>query len=207
MNRSEVTLLARKLMSQHGVGHIPFKLTGGKRQLGVCRFHPRDHRGVAGPAKEIGLSSYWIQVLEPSEVEDIILHEIAHAKAGHAAGHSMTWRLVARSIGANGDRCHTPTDAQRARMNALVPHAWVGTCPRGHTREMHRAPTSVRTCALCSPKFNMAHLFTYTNNGVPVPESAMPEKYRLSLAQVRAGRGTTVRRKRKTRTLEDMFSF
>lgn len=42
---------------------------------------------------------------EPAAVRDTILHEIAHALAGHAAGHGPVWKGVCRRIGARPVRC------------------------------------------------------------------------------------------------------
>src|SRR5688572_8898033 len=38
---------------------------------------------------------------------NVILHEVAHALAGHAAGHGPAWMSIARRIGCDGRRCHS----------------------------------------------------------------------------------------------------
>ena len=59
-------------------------------RLGACRFR---HHVI------------WISrthALEGSEEQllDTVLHEIAHAIAGHEAGHGLLWKATARRIGA-----------------------------------------------------------------------------------------------------------
>lgn len=39
-----------------------------------------------------------------AHVKDTVLHEIAHALAGHEAKHGPVWQKIAKEIGANGQR-------------------------------------------------------------------------------------------------------
>lgn len=41
-----------------------------------------------------------------TEAHDVILHEVAHALAGPAAGHGPGWGRVAAAVGARPERCH-----------------------------------------------------------------------------------------------------
>jgi predicted SprT family Zn-dependent metalloprotease len=69
------------------------------RALGVCRFK-------GGKPFEIVLSHNAFQhEANVSEFRDTVLHEIAHAIAGHKAGHGPAWKMVARMIGAKPQRC------------------------------------------------------------------------------------------------------
>src|SRR5688572_29391529 len=130
MNKSEAENLARSLMAQHGLSHLPFKFDRAKNTLGSCGFSMKGNDKANATPTHISLSAHWIQVLTRDEATEIIKHEIAHAKAGYTAGHGLAWKREARALGIADNRCHTPTPAQRARMdNEIAPHAWVGTCP------------------------------------------------------------------------------
>lgn len=61
-----------------------------KKTLGRC-FHYR---------KLIEISYDYAQSADQKEVEDTILHEIAHALAGPEAGHGPIWKRWARELGA-----------------------------------------------------------------------------------------------------------
>lgn len=170
MDQRKARQLAVALMHKHGVGHIMFEWTRAKKALGHTKF-------LGETPIIIGLSTYWVERLSEPEVTDTILHEIAHAKAGRAAGHSFEWKRVAREVGAKPDRC--------ARVNIPQDHLWTGQCPAGHGGlGMHRAPGRVRSCNKCSPGFNVDHLIAWSKNGVPVPHNQMPGKYALEYARI-----------------------
>ena len=97
MKTADALTLAQKLVAQHGFGHLDVTISKSKRALGRCFF-------MLGKPVRIDLSSYWVNHLNEHEVRDTILHEIAHAIAGHEAGHGATWKAAARQVGANPNR-------------------------------------------------------------------------------------------------------
>ena len=82
--------MARRLMDEHGLTGWTLAFVEAKRRLGDCHF--RHH--------VIRISR--AHALEGSEeqIRDTVLHEIAHAIAGHEAGHGPLWKVTARRIGA-----------------------------------------------------------------------------------------------------------
>jgi hypothetical protein len=69
--------------------------------LGVCRFK-------GGKPYEIVLSfAAYKHDENRGGLRNTMLHEIAHAIAGHAAGHGPVWRAAARKVGATPERCGT----------------------------------------------------------------------------------------------------
>ena len=98
MDWNDAATLARTLMNEHGLELVPFQFNNRKRSAGTTFFQ-------YGKVLRIELSR---PVVDPNPLElvrDTILHEIAHALVGHAAGHSWVWKLKAREIGANTERC------------------------------------------------------------------------------------------------------
>ena len=158
---------ANRLVGAHGLDGWRVELDMAKRRAGVCRFE----------AKVIGLSAPLARLHGEDEVRDTILHEIAHALTGPAAGHGPAWRAVALRIGCSSRRC-VPADAPR------VPGAWVGVCSRGHTTERHRRPERVMTCARCSPTFALEHLLEWTRHGRP---GSLHPNYHAELRALLAG--------------------
>ena len=82
--------MARLLMDEHGLTGWTLTFGEARKRLGACRFR---HHVI------------WISrthALEGSEEQllDTVLHEIAHAIAGHEAGHGLLWKATARRIGA-----------------------------------------------------------------------------------------------------------
>ena len=82
--------MARRLMDEHGLTGWTLAFVEAKRRLGDCHFRNRVIRISRTHA------------LEGSEeqIRDTMLHEIAHAIAGHEAGHGPLWKVTARRIGA-----------------------------------------------------------------------------------------------------------
>lgn len=93
--------------------HLPnsgwkFQWDNAKRRLGYCRFGP----------KIISLSRTLVLETTLEQIEDTILHEIAHVMAGYRAGHGWQWKRVARSIGCSAERCHNVTTKTGAKYEA-----------------------------------------------------------------------------------------
>lgn len=129
--------LAIQLMTQHGLldKGWSFEFDNAKRRFGVCRFR----------SKRIGLSKPLTLANEVEQVRDTILHEIAHAIAGHAAGHGPEWKSVCVQIGAKPERCYTEEDTT---LIAGKYRAVCGGC--GKTYDRHkRVPRGRRQACLC----------------------------------------------------------
>ena len=92
-------VMAKKLLRDHDLDHLDLEFGNSKTALGTCVFNR-----ITGEPKRITISKRWIPYLTPDETKDTILHEIAHAIAGHKAGHGPKWRKVARNIGAKPER-------------------------------------------------------------------------------------------------------
>jgi predicted SprT family Zn-dependent metalloprotease len=148
MDLASAVELAERLVAEHGLTGWQVRLDHARRRAGVCHFGPRT----------IGLSAPITRITDEDAVRDTILHEIAHALAGPRHGHDAHWRRVARQIGCSGERC-VAADAP------AVETPWVGVCAAGHQVGRHRRPERVMTCSQCSPRFDLAHVFTWTHRG------------------------------------------
>lgn len=104
---------ARLLMDRHGLSAWQFSFSNKKTIYGEC-FYDNQH---------IQLSRHYVMSVDVSEamIDDVILHEIAHALAGHAAGHGPEWKAVARNIGCSAERC--------SPVMVKTPGEFVITCP------------------------------------------------------------------------------
>jgi predicted SprT family Zn-dependent metalloprotease len=140
-----VVRLAEELLAQHLPGGVwSFAFDSAKRRAGACDYSRR----------RITVSRYLAAKADEDDVRQILLHEIAHALAGHAAAHGARWRTVARGLGYTGERLHTgPIADERA--------PWVGTCTAGHVHYRFRRPTSPLSCGLCARRFSRAALITW----------------------------------------------
>lgn len=163
--------LAEHLLEVHGLEGWSVEYDSAKRRAGVCRFHTRT----------LGLSAPLTALHGEGEVRDTILHEIAHALVGPRHGHDAVWRRAAVAIGCSGERC-VPADAPR------VEPAWLGVCPAGHSTGRHRRPERVMSCSRCSPRFDLAHVLSWTHHGRP---AAMHPNYEAELARIRSGEPAT----------------
>ena len=132
---ADVEALARGLFGRHqaqsGLGtRWTFGFDLSTTRAGVCRY--RDRR--------IDLSvSYCLRATRP-DIENTLLHEIAHAIVGAEHGHDAVWRAKAREIGCTAERCHQVTHTL-AR--------WVGECGCGRRWFRQRLSRRLRHGAIC----------------------------------------------------------
>jgi hypothetical protein len=187
MRLSEAQTLARTLMDKHGLSHVPFEWSRAKTILGSCIYRRATKEVLA-----IKLSMHYTLLLPEAEIREVILHEIAHALTpGH--NHDIYWKLEARRLGIQGDRCATPS-------NIPGGEPWVGTCPKGHTTKMHRAPGRVRSCGKCAPGvFKKENVYEWRKNGRKVTSAQISAKYHAEWEHIFLGKPmvrTTKRRKR-----------
>lgn len=173
MDLSAARTLGLTLLAEHGLTQWRLEFDRAKRRAGICRYDRRT----------IGLSGPLTRIHSETEVRDTLLHEIAHALAGPRAGHGPRWQAIARRIGCSGERCVSPESPR-------VPGAWVGTCPAGHTSELHRRPERVRSCSTCTPgRFSPEHILEWTHHGRP---AVMHPNYLAELEAIRTGRPVLV---------------
>lgn len=126
-----------------------FALDNAKRRAGLCDY---THR-------RISVSRYLTARYDDDANHQTLLHEVAHAVAGSAAGHGPEWKRTARRLGYVGGTTHSGETATE-----LAP--WVGVCPAGHIAYRHRRPTRDTSCMRCAPHFDRRHLFTWTRREI-----------------------------------------
>ena len=135
--------------------HLPgrgwtFGFDRAVRRAGLCDSERR----------RITVSRHLAERADEAEVRQVVLHEIAHALAGHRAAHGPRWRGAAERIGYTGSRLHDrPVVEDRA--------SWVGRCPAGHEHRRFRRPTRPSSCGFCSRRFSHAAVITWRR--VPTP--------------------------------------
>ncbi|MBO0609337.1 SprT-like domain-containing protein [Myceligenerans salitolerans] len=175
MNLVEARNLARDLMDRHGLADWRFEYDDAKRRAGMCHF----------AARRISLSAPLAAVYDEGEVRDTVLHEIAHALAGHEAGHGEQWRAKAREIGCSGLRY---VDPQAPTLDG----PWIGVCPGGHRTTRFRRPGVPMSCRKCgdgTTSFQPRHLIAWTYRG---HDAAMGERYERELRELCAQFGVRV---------------
>lgn len=93
----EAEELSLKLMEQHGLIALgwTFRFDKATSRLGACHYHK----------KELSLSRLMVIYGDREDVEQTMLHEIAHALLPPEIGHYKPWKVLAASIGYTGDRC------------------------------------------------------------------------------------------------------
>jgi len=137
MNLNEAEKLAIYLMRAWGIRQTgwKFKYDGAKRRFGSC------HYGT----KTITLSRHLTQLNSRDEVEDTILHEIAHALAP-GDHHGQAWKAACIKVGAKPVRCYE-NDVASPEPN------YHGICPAcGQVRcRRYRLRWETRNSIICKP--------------------------------------------------------
>ena len=93
---NELARHARQLLDRHGLQSWGFHFDQGTRRAGCCRYG----------RKTISLSHGFAVAAADREIEETLLHEIAHALVGQNHHHDAVWRAKAIEIGCSGKRCH-----------------------------------------------------------------------------------------------------
>lgn len=135
---------ADSLIALHLDSSWSFAFDSAKVRAGLCDFR----------RKRISVSKYLAARYDDDTNHQTLLHEVAHALAGPAAGHGPKWRAIARDLGYVGGTTHRNETATE-----LAP--WVGHCPTGHVAYRHRRPQRAMSCAKCAPVFDTRFLFDW----------------------------------------------
>lgn len=144
-----VRIWGEALIRMHLDASWSFGFDNAKRRAGLCDY----------TNKRITVSRYLAARFEDDEIHQVLLHEVAHALAGHTAAHGPAWKHVARDLGYVGGTTHRGETAVE-----LAP--WVGRCPAGHVTYRHRRPTRATSCARCSRTFDARHVFDWTRREI-----------------------------------------
>lgn len=143
------------LMQKHGLlNRWKFRWHNKKRSLGTCSY----------TKKIIYLAKWYTELNEQSEVQDTILHEIAHAlcyeKYGSKGiGHGKLWKNICREIGAIPRSCTT------SKLNRPKNHYKYSEHCCGVTYGRHRLQKNAKY--FC-PKCNRRLFLTISNHPVSV---------------------------------------
>ncbi len=132
---AEVEELARRLLARHkrrsGLGaEWTFGFDLATARAGVCREQFR----------RIDLSVSYCLRATREDIEDTLLHEIAHAIEGVEHRHDAVWRAKAREIGCTAERCSS--------VGAALPR-WIGRCGCDKPWSRQRLSRSLREGAIC----------------------------------------------------------
>jgi predicted SprT family Zn-dependent metalloprotease len=143
----QVSQLAQELFQRHGLVNYSFGFDRAIRRAGLCNYSQ----------KRITISRHLVEAGDMHVIEQVILHEIAHALTGQAAGHGKIWKAKATELGYLPQRIDgTPLAKQVAKYK--------GVCPGGHEHFRSRQPSRMLSCKLCAPSFSRRYLITWSEN-------------------------------------------
>jgi predicted SprT family Zn-dependent metalloprotease len=165
-----IVAYAKTLFVQYGITDWRIGFDKAKRRAGCCHWR----------RKKITLSSFFATHNTVEEIQGTLVHEIAHALAGHAAGHGPVWRAIAIAMGDDGQRCYDSA-------KVVMPEGkFVYSCNHCN-REVHKHKRyrNGTACGECCRKYNggkysKKYLLIYkgigtpTPNPVPAPKSPSP---------------------------------
>jgi len=136
MNLLHAQNLATKLITNYELKQWQFKFDRAKRRFGCCNF---SH-------KVISISRYFVELNSAMQVQDVILHEIAHALVGSRQGHNKIWQQKAREIGCRTTRCFS-------KQIKIPPLRYIAICT--HCKKSFQAQRKRKVaCAECCRKYN-----------------------------------------------------
>lgn len=143
MDLTEVKNLAIKRIHEHNLFDWTFEWDNAKTSFGCCNYRK----------KRITLSKILTPHRTYEQINNTILHEIAHALVGAGHGHDKVWRQKAIEIGCDGKRCGEV-------IKIKGKYKLVCECC-GKETPMFRKPNRSYSCGSCGvskkydPKFKM----------------------------------------------------
>lgn len=155
----DVLVKARALLNKHGLNDWGLKIDRAKKHAGVCCYDD----------KTIQLSKVFILSKKTTDekIEDVILHEIAHAIVGPITPyHGKHWQDVAKKIGCSGNRYVSPFVLPKWRFQCLCGNV------RGYRFNIHWGTISRRVCSSCNTQVKVAP-YTY----VPLKQKETNNRY------------------------------
>lgn len=161
---TQMMFRARKFVAQHAPGWS-VEWDRAKNRWGAAHFG----------TKTISFSAILFSLNNTmEEFEKTLIHETAHAIAGHEAGHGPVWKAAVRSLGGNPQRC---------RPAAITPEKnYTGKCKCGATygRDRKSAAMFRGCCTKCHAAGKGYVLLTWydnkTNREITVAESPAPRR-------------------------------
>ena len=106
--------LARTEMDKYGLYDWKLELDYAKVRAGACHF----------TEKKISFSRYFLKNAAQLDINDTILHEIAHALVGPKHGHDRVWKNMAKKIGCSAKRCHTLEFSEYKWIRFCTNYCW-----------------------------------------------------------------------------------
>lgn len=148
-----VRLMAETKMAEHlDMDEWRFEFDSAKRRAGLCNYTD----------KIISISRYIVDIHTMDESEQVVLHEVAHAICGKAAGHGKKWLATAKRIGYRDEEF-------TGKEIAVETAPWVGRCPNGHTHFRYKRPKYMLSCTLCAPTFDARYLIRWRHRDEVIP--------------------------------------
>jgi predicted SprT family Zn-dependent metalloprotease len=106
--------LARSEMDKYGLCNWKLELDYAKVRAGACYFKE----------KKISFSRHFLKNADQLDINDTILHEIAHALVGPKHGHDRVWKNMAKKIGCSAKRCHTLEFSEYKWIRFCTNYCW-----------------------------------------------------------------------------------
>lgn len=149
MSADEILQVANEALQDYNLGHYKVRINERlTSSYGVC-YCSRRLIEISGPLSR----------LNPREQTlDTILHEVAHAIAGHAAGHGPKWKAACELTGARPERCYS-ADVVRPRAALEVFCTGCGNV-LGHVGRRHQSP-KFHNKVFCKAYEGTAHPVSY----------------------------------------------
>lgn len=161
MERAGAEKLARELMLQWDCSEWEFRWSRGKRQLGCASCRINTLTGEI-TERQLRLSRHLVDLNDEATVRDVILHEIAHIKAGPKNGHNKVWKEWCRKVGAKPQRCASPKEVNLppARLHIVCP-----SCGKASPRQRRPSPSVLKRiyCRDCGKKATLGKMRLQAN--------------------------------------------
>ena len=106
--------LARSEMDKYVLCNWKLELDYAKVRAGACHF----------TEKKISFSRHFLKNADQLDINDTILHEIAHALVGPKHGHDRVWKNMAKKIGCSAKRCHTLEFSEYKWIRFCTNYCW-----------------------------------------------------------------------------------
>jgi len=154
MNHNERTIekFAKDKLVELGFSPDQFKWTNRRTEGGDCVF-------IDGKFSHITVSKQLLHVKGVEFSRDVVLHELAHAKAGIDVGHGPEWQEWAVKLGAMPEECYNLNEGEWYTLSKYVAKCSNGCDYRHYFNRMGRKwQRGGYCCSKCGGDLNVATL-------------------------------------------------
>lgn len=147
----------QKLLRSHGINNWNVSFGKRKRALGLTKYSE----------KTIEYSNHWVPIMKIQAIDELIIHEVAHALTP-GAKHGMNWRMTCLILGGEPEQVSNVSNIIDSDKDVSFGNKYTLVCPKCGQQSFYNRKLKInRSCGICGvpgvydPAFKMNLIQNY----------------------------------------------